>query len=213
MMREVQTKSVVPIYGLAALWLLYCLLFPLYKLWHFAVLIALGAGVYVVLSVLFPGKTEQIKVPEEPVTSGDEAIDALLTQGRVAVDEMARLRDCIKDDGVHRKTDEIIDLTDEIFKDLLHDPADYRQVKHFLDFYLPTTIKLLHTYDHMGSLGSMGQNITGTMVRIDNILDMTLEGFRKQLDVLFANQALDIDTDIIVLESMLKKESLVGKDF
>ncbi len=211
-MREVRKKSTAPVYGLAAVWLFYCLLFPLYKFWHFAVLIVLGIAAYAVLSVLFPGKTEFIK-QEEPVTTGDEKIDKLMAEGVVAVNEMARLRDSINNAEVKKKIDEIINITDKIFKDLIDDPSDYRQVKHFADFYLPTTMKLLNTYDRMASLGGMGKNITGTMERIETILDTTLEGYKKQLDALFADQALDIETDIVVLKSMMQKEGLAGKDF
>jgi hypothetical protein len=209
-MKEIRTKSVAPIYGLAGVWLVYCLFFPLYKLWHFAILGILGVGAYALLTLIFPGKTEYV---EEPVTTGNPDIDALLAEGTRAVAEMARLRDSIRNAEVKRKIDDIIKITDQIFKDLLHDPADYRQVKHFADFYLPTTIKLLNAYDRMGSLGSMGSNITGTMERIETILDTTLEGYRKLLDALYANQALDIETDIVVLKNMLKKEGLAGKDF
>jgi 5-bromo-4-chloroindolyl phosphate hydrolysis protein len=213
MMREVRKKSVAPVYGLAAVWLLYCLFFPLYKFWHFAVLVALGIAAYAILSVIFPGKTEYIKEPEKPVTTGDEKIDKLMAEGNVAIAEMARLRDSIKNPEVKKKIDEIMSITDKIFKDLVEDPSDYRQVKHFADFYLPTTMKLLNTYDRMSALGGMGQNIAGTMERIETILDTTLEGYKKQLDALFADQALDIETDIVVLKSMLKKEGLADRDF
>ena len=212
-MREIRKKSAAPLWGLAAVWALYCLTFPLYKFWHFAVLAALGIAAYAVLSVVFPGKTEYVKEPEKPVKTGDEKIDALMAEGVTAVNEMARLRDSIRRADIKTKIDEIINITDKIFKDLLHDPSDYRQVKHFADFYLPTTMKLLNTYDRMESLGGMGKNITGTMQRIETILDTTLEGYKKQLDALFANQALDIETDIVVLKSMLQKEGLAGKDF
>jgi hypothetical protein len=65
----------------------------------------------------------------------------------------------------------------------------------------------------MGSLGETGENISGSMQRIGAILDTTLAGYRKQLDALFADQALDIETDIVVLEDMLKREGLGTKDF
>jgi 5-bromo-4-chloroindolyl phosphate hydrolysis protein len=218
MMREVRKKSPVPFYGLAAVWLIYCLFLPLIRLTDFLILIGCSAGAFAVLSILFPGKTEYVKEPEKPVSTGNAEIDALLLEGQKAVDEMNRLKGSIKSDKVCSRVTDIVDVTERIFKDLLEDPDDYRQVKRFSDFYLPTTIKLLHTYDRMGSIGMVGENfagenITGTMTRIEDILDKTLEGYRKQLDALFANQALDIETDIVVLENMLKREGLAGKDF
>lgn len=212
-LREIRKKPVVPLYGFAAVWLIYCLFFPLYRLWHFILLLCIAFAAHMILSLIFPVKTEYVKEPEEPVSTGNEEIDKLLAEGTVAVNEMVRLRNSIKEEGVRKKIDEIIEVTEKIFKDVIDDPADYKQVKHFADFYLPTTIKLLNTYDRMGSLGSMGTNITGTMSRIESILDMTLEGYKKQFDALFANQALDIETDITVLKNLLKKEGLAEKDF
>lgn len=212
-MREVKIKSVIPIYGFAAVWLIYCMFFQLYKLWHFIILICLAAAAHFVLSKIFPGKTEYIEEPSKPVATGNQEIDALLIEGERAVSEMRRLKNSIKDQAVCSKIDEIIDVTDQIFKDVVEDHADYRQVKRFADYFLPTTIKLLNTYDRMGQISFEGDNITGTKERIKNILDTTVIAFRKQLDSLFANQALDIETDITVFEGMLKREGLAEKDF
>jgi len=213
MMREIKKKSPAPVYGLACIWALYCLFFPLYKLWHFAVLLVLGVGAYAVLSILFPGKTEYVKAPEKPVSTGNEEIDNLLAEGKKAVGEMDRLKGSIKNAEVCKKIGELTEVTEKIFKALQDDPADLRQVKRFAGYYLPTTIKLLNSYDRMGNIGEAGENIAGTLQRISAILDTTLEGYKKQLDALFANQALDIETDIIVLENMMKREGLTGKDF
>ena len=212
-MIERKKKSVIPVYGVAAAWVLYCLFFPLYKTWHFVVVACLAILVYVVLAMIFPGKVEHIEIPAEPERSGDEKIDALLAEGEIAVAEMRRLRDLIPGAAIRNKLDEIISVTDKIFKNLLRDPDDYRQVKRFSDFYLPTTIKLLHAYDRFDQSGARGDNVSGTLERIDSTLDTILDSYRKFFDSLFENQALDIETDIIVLENMLKKEGLIGPDF
>ena len=210
---EIKKKSVIPVYGVAAVWALYCVFFPLFRTWHLILLACLAVLAYAVLSVLFPGKTEYIEIPEEPKRSGDETIDALLAEGEKAVAEMNRLRDAITGEQVRLKLDEIISVTDKIFKNLLSDPDDYKQTKRFADFYLPTTIKLLHAYDRFGQSGASGINISGTIERIDTALDTILDSYKKFFDSLFENQALDIETDIIVLESMLKNEGLLKPDF
>ena len=208
-----KTKSVAPVYGIAVACILYCLIFPLYKTWHFILLVCIAAFIYFILSLIFPGKIEHIEIPEEPERTGDDKIDALLAEGETAVSEMRRLRDTIPGDNLKKKIDDIITITDKIFKDLIDDPDDYRQVKRFSDFYLPTTIKLLHAYDRFGKSGAGGENIEGTLERIDTALDTILESYKKFFDSLFENQAIDIETDIRVLESMLKQEGLAGKDF
>ena len=213
-MKSKKIKSVVPVYGVAAAWVLYCLFFPLYLTWHFVILVCLTALVYVFLSMLFPGKTEHIEVPAAPERSGDELIDSLLAEGEKAIAEMRRLRESIPVKLVREKIDEIISITDKIYKNLLQDPDDYRQVKRFSDFYLPTTIKLLHTYDRFGRSGAEGENVSGTLERIDSALDTIIENYKKFFDSLFLNQALDIETDIIVLEQMLKSEGFAsGSEF
>jgi len=212
-LREVKKRSVVPVYGFAAVWLLYCLLFPLYRLWHFAVLAGVSMAVYFILRAVFPGTVEYVEEEPEPVTTGNEEIDALLREGDAAVSELKRLRGSIKNESVRSKVDELIGLTDRIFKDVVEDPSDYKQVRRFADYFLPTTLKLLNAYDRFDGMGELGENTSGTVRRIEDILDTTVEAYRKELDALFANQALDIETDISVLEAMMKKEGLSGEDF
>ena len=203
----------MPIYGAAAMWAIWCLFLPLYRLSHFLYAAAASAAVYVVMLKLFPTKTETVKEPEKPVETGNAEIDALLREGERAVKEMQRLKKSIGNEAIGAKIDTISGLTDRIFKDLIDDPEDIKQVKRFASYYLPTTIKLLNAYDRMAEQGVEGENITGTKKRIEDILDKTAEAYKKQLDALFYNQALDIDTDITVLEGMLRREGLAGNDF
>jgi len=208
---EIKKKSVIPVYGVAAVWLLFCLIFPLYRTWHLIALACSAVLAYVVLSMLFPGKTEYIEVPIEPERSGDEKIDAMLEEGEKAVEEMRGLRNSIQGEAVSQKLDEIIFVIDRIFKKLLQDPGAYNRVKRFADFYLPTTIKLLHTYDRFGQSGSSGENVSGTMAQIETALDTILDSYKKFFDSLFESKALDIETDIKVLESILKRDGLIDQ--
>ena len=89
-------------------------------------------------------------------------------------------------------------------------PDKLPQIRRFLNYYLPTTLKLLNAYDRMGSAGVAGANIDGTMGKIDAMMDKVVQAFDKQLDALFADEALDISTDITVLEQMLAREGLGG---
>jgi 5-bromo-4-chloroindolyl phosphate hydrolysis protein len=205
---EKKKKSVLPVYGVAAVFVLYCLIFPLYRTGHFIALAFSAILAYFILSAIFPGKTEYIEIPEEPERTGDEKINALLEEGEKAVSEMHRLRGAIPGEAVKKKIGDIAAVTDKIFKDLLEDPDDYKRVKRFADFYLPTTIKLLNTYDRLGKSGAPGENVSGTLERIDTALDTILDSYEKFFDSLFENQALDIETDIHVLETILKQEGL-----
>ena len=211
-MIEIKRKSVIPIYGFAAVWVLYCLIFPLFRTWHLIVLVCSAVLAFIVLSKIFPGTTEYREIPAEPERTGDDKIDALLMEGERAVSEMQKLRQSIPDQCVRSKLDEIIPVTDSIFKKLLIEPSVFSQVRRFSDFYLPTTIKLLHTYDRFGKSGGSGDNITGTLDQIDHALDSILVSYKKFYDSLFASQALDIETDIDVLETLLKRDGLLDSE-
>ena len=209
-MKEVKRKSNIPFYGATAVLLLYALFFPLNVLPDYCILLGSAIITFVVLSIVFRGKTAK---NEQPATTGNEDADNLLREGEKAVKELTRIRGAISETEIQHKIDALIDITDKIFKDVLEDESDYRQIRRFADFYLPTTMKLLHAYERFGSAGVTGEHIDSTLERIDAALDKIIDSYNRQYDALFKNQALDIETDITVLEQMLKKEGLTGPDF
>ncbi len=141
-------------------------------------------------------------------------IDPILQEGNRALSEMGRLYTSIKDPEIRKKINEIMRITDKIVQDAIQDPSDIPQIKKFMNYYLPTTIKLLNAYDRMSAQGIEGDNLNKSMNSINEMLDAAIVAYKKRLDSLFANQALDIETDIQVMNTMLAREGLIGeKDF
>lgn len=158
------------------------------------------------------GQAASVKKPQKK-SYGPE-IDPIVEEGNRALSEMGRLYMTIKDTDVRVKINEIMRITDKITQDAIEDPSDIPQIKKFFRYYLPTTIKLLNAYDRMSSQGIEGENIGKSMNSINEMLDVAIEAYKKRLDSLFENQALDIETDIDVLNQMLEREGLSGgKDF
>ena len=91
-------------------------------------------------------------------------------------------------------------------------PEKLPQIRKFMSYYLPTTLKLLRSYDELSRQGVSGQNITGTMEKVEGMMDTIVLAFEKQLDSLFGDQAMDISTDITVLDNMMAREGLTGGD-
>ena len=81
-----------------------------------------------------------------------------------------------------------------------------------MNYYLPTTLKILRSYARLEAQGVEGENITAAKARIEGMMDQVVEGFEKQLDKLFSSDAMDIAADVQVLENMLKKDGLSGDD-
>ncbi len=212
-MREIRKKSVVPVYAVAAVWLLYALFFPLYLLWHFILLIIIAILVYVLFSKLFPGKIIKVKEPEKEKSTGNPELDAIIREGKTAIKEMGRLYTSIPEPSVKSRIMEIMNISEKIIKNAESDRRDIPMTRKFLNYYLPTTIKLLHAYDRMYAQGIDGDNISGTMSRVEDMLDTIVKAYKKQLDALFAHEALDIETDIQVMDGMLRREGLKDKEF
>ena len=137
-------------------------------------------------------------------------IDPIVQEGNRAMQEMGRLYSTIKDPDIRIKINEIMRITDKITQDAIEDPSDIPQIKKFFRYYLPTTIKLLNAYDRMSSQGIEGENIDKSIRNINEMLDVAIEAYKKRLDSLFENQALDIETDIDVMNQMLAREGLTG---
>lgn len=124
------------------------------------------------------------------------------------------LNDDIDDHVVSEKIDTIEELTRKIFKLVEEKPTLRPQLDSFLSYYLPTTLKLLDSYAYFEEQGVRGENIDAGMKNIEETLDMLIVGYRTQLDKLFQTQAMDVSTDINVLEQMMKADGFTeNSDF
>lgn len=224
-------SGVGAIYSFAAVWLVMAFILPLYRVWGLAITIGLSVLAAFLVGKRSAKKQMQAEAEEQqaqaaaaaarkpaeekaPEKSYGPEVDAILKEGNRALSEMGRLYMSIKDPEVRRKINEIMRITDKIAQDAIEDPSDIPQIKKFMNYYLPTTIKLLNAYDRMSAQGIEGENLDKSMKNINEMLDTAIEAYKKRLDSLFANQALDIESDIEVMNTMLEREGLAGeKDF
>lgn len=218
-MSVVKKKSVLPIYFVGLVWLLWSLFGSLYLPIHYLLAVMVSIVVYTAARAIFPDRTVEIpeekKVEPEPVKEKVKSdyppeIQALITERSRAVSEMRRLNDAIKDETISAQIDRLELVTDKIVDTVIAEPSKLPQIRKFLNYYLPTTLKLLNAYDRMDSAGVSGANIDGTKGRIEDILETVCAAFEKQLDSLYGAEALDISTDITVLEQMLAQEGIGG---
>ena len=121
---------------------------------------------------------------------------------------MRRLNAAIPGEKISAQIDRLEEDTRQIIDQVVERKEKLPQIKRFMSYYLPTTLKLLNAYDRMGAAGVSGENIDGTRGRIEEMMDTIVSAFDKQLDALFADEALDISTDITVMENLLKQEGL-----
>ena len=122
--------------------------------------------------------------------------------------------DRIPDPVFSEKLDHMEIIAGKIFREVEEHPEKLRQASTFFDYYLPTTLKLLGTYSDFEEAGIEGENLKQAKARIESIMDNLLENFEKQLDELYRSEAMDVDADIRVMESMLNRDlGSVERDF
>lgn len=122
--------------------------------------------------------------------------------------EIELVNDAIEDKKVSSQIDQIRDITKKILDYQAKRPEKADQLHSFLSYYLPTTLKILRAYGELEKQGISGQNITGAMERIENMMEKVTEGFEQQLDQLYQGETMDINADVEVLEQMMARDGL-----
>ncbi len=148
-----------------------------------------------------PPKPEPKPEPEPEQKPQEEDDYAVLA-------EIRAVNDAIPDPVMSAKIDRIGELTGRILDYQRQNPAKAGQLRGFLNYYLPTTLKILRAYAQLDQQGVEGENISAAKARIEGMMDKVVEGFEKQLDLLFRDKAMDIASDVSVLEQMLEKDGL-----
>lgn len=110
------------------------------------------------------------------------------------------------------KISRLEELSARIFALAKKDPIK-AQLQKFMDYYLPTALKLLNTYAQLSAQDVQGENITDARQSIERSMDLLITAFENQLDKLFQSDALDVSADVAALEGMLNLDGLTGQDF
>ena len=157
------------------------------------------------------GEKEPEPVEELPL-SGDASADAVIARGQEMLHQIRSENDAITDATLSRQMDELERLCTQIFKTVAEKPAKAPQIRKFMNYYLPTTLKMLASYRTMDSRGVSAGDMAQQKAETIRGMNMILAACQKQLDNLFKDTMLDVSTDIDVLEQMLKRDGLADGD-
>lgn len=223
-------RSALPIYAIGIVWLLYA-----GKLNTFRGILScavVSAIVYAILRIVLPGKKTdeppKAAAPEQPQPKQAEKkpepqpepepeeklppeLQSVIYQGKRAIADIRRLNDEIPDERISAQIDLIERLTAQIFDCVRKNPKKLSQIRQFLNYYLPTTIKLMEQYVTLQNQSLKTENITEGMQKIEDLLDKVIIAFQRQLDALFEADDVDITADIRVMEQMMASEGLTNK--
>ncbi|MBQ3423891.1 MAG: 5-bromo-4-chloroindolyl phosphate hydrolysis family protein [Clostridia bacterium] len=208
-MKKVHVKSAIPIYFAAGVWLLAGLLLPrfLLKLPGLLVTIVLSVGAYYIGTRLFPGRDVEV---QEKVSTGDAAVDREIEIARERLENLRRANEAIPDAEITGQLDRMVNAGQQIFKELGRDPRKIALVRRFMNYYLPTSEKLMEQYQVLMNASTKGENITSAMQTIESSLGLAANAFEKCADNMYRDDEMDIDAEIKVMQTMLTGDNLIA---
>lgn len=157
--------------------------------------------------IIDPAKAEvQLRKAAAESAEGKDQYQLLLM-------ELDRSIQRIRDPGMQQKALKIRGLSSSIFAAIREEPAKRPKIGTFLNYYFPQTLKLLNQYGDIESKEYQGENLSKTRERIEGAADLLIDAYQRQLDALYLSTSMDVDSDIDVLETMLKRDGLASSEF
>ncbi len=134
---------------------------------------------------------------------------ALIGEGKAYIAEIRAINDRIPDtEEMSDKLYRLEEITKRIFEQVQKDPSKEKDLRKLMNYYLPTTTKLLNAYADLNDQPEAGENIRETKRQIEGSMDVINEAFEKLLDDLFQEQAWDLSSDLNVMKTMMAQDGL-----
>lgn len=143
----------------------------------------------------------------------DAQAQEVLNRGNEFIRQIRQCNDAIPGQEISDKISRMETLVRKIFDRVQTHPEVVSELKKLMDYYLPMTIKLLNAYADMDAQPIQGENIQASKREIEATLDTLNSAFEKLLDSIFKATALDVSSDITVLQTLLAQEGLTEDEF
>ena len=153
-----------------------------------------------------------VKAQDKPGEEKKTAPTTAVGEENDLLRQIREVNEDIENPELSRKIYRIEEITQRILEFQKEHPDKAGELRKFLNYYLPTTLKILNSYAQLENQGVEGENITATKQRIEGMMDMVVEGFERQLDKLFAGDMMDIAADITVMERMMQGDGLADSE-
>mgnify|MGYP002801735042 FL=1 len=135
-------------------------------------------------------------------------VQKIVQAGDDYVRKIRQANDAIPGEEISAKISRMEMLVDRIFDRVEEHPESVDDIRKLMEYYLPTTIKLLEAYEDLDAQPVQGENIISSKKEIEKTIDTLNTAFEKLLDDLFQDTAWDLSSDISVLHTMLAQEGL-----
>lgn len=149
---------------------------------------------------------EQELMEQDPV---QKQLKMTVDEGNEYIRRIREINDAISGEDISGKLYRLEKVCARIFKHIGENPEKLPDIRKFMSYYLPTTLKLVERYREFSGQPVQGENITAAKKDIEEMLEAINGAFEKMFDKLFEEDALDVSTDISVLSAMLAQEGLL----
>ena len=158
-------------------------------------------------------KQEAEEKEKKASTTRDPRVQEVLDKGNAFIAEIRRCNDAIPGEAVSAKIYRMEGIVQRIFERAEAHPEIVPDLKKMMDYYLPMTVKLLNAYADMDAQPVQGETIQASKREIEDTLDTLNLAFERLLDSVFKDTAMDVSSDISVLQTLLAQEGLTEDDF
>ncbi|MFW5808048.1 MAG: 5-bromo-4-chloroindolyl phosphate hydrolysis family protein [Spirochaetota bacterium] len=188
--------------------ILFVLLFAVLQ-FALIITIVIAASAFGLMMLLAGQKTEEQKIEHLLGGIRNKDLKSILKSGHEKQLILTQLKDRIEKPEIRDRVDKIINVVNRIFDDLKHDPKDVRIARQFLNYYLDSTITIVQKYTDLSvHRGINSTDLSDTLTKTEDLLDKIYYAFEAQLAKLLEDDALDLDTEVALLEQTLKMEGL-----
>jgi 5-bromo-4-chloroindolyl phosphate hydrolysis protein len=140
-------------------------------------------------------------------------VHEVIAEGQNIVRQINEANIAIEGAVISEKLDRLEKVISKIFEFIEENPDGLPEIRKFMGYYLPMTLKLVSVYQDLDAEPIQGTNIMATKKEIEDTLDTISHAFENLLDSFYEDTAMDVSTDISVLNTMLAQEGLTKRDF
>ncbi len=205
MKKSIKKPSPYPFYAAAGVFVLFALILPIYKLWAIILDFAITVAALLVSNKFFPEITETVEIRPTYRTGIKELDDALL-QADAHIESLRMVEKGVTNSSVKSSVSRMIKSSEAVLIELNNNPKKTFVMRRFLTYLLPTSSKLMESYLKQELLSNRGENAEEILKKIEENSGKIAEAFEDSVDKLYAGDAIDVASDIDVMDGMVNKE-------
>lgn len=146
--------------------------------------------------------------PDESASKPKTELEQMISEGQYYIKKLREMNDLIPGEVISNKLYRLETLLKEIFASVQKEPGQMDRMHKVMNYYLPTTLKLVEAYHEFDKVSNPGEDIVAAKKEIEATLDSINEAFAELLNNLFQDKVFDVTTDAQVLQTMLASEGL-----